>query len=70
MAPRASNLRRPKKEKRKGKPLTVYFAKDLADRLAVVSNQRHVAKAAVVRFALERLLDQLSNGQLELPLGL
>lgn len=55
--------------KRKGKPLTVYFDKALAQRLTMVAQERRVPKASVVRFAVERLLNQLSSGQLELPLG-
>lgn len=71
----AEFLREPKRgrkkvTKRKGKPLTVYFDKALAHRLHFVSLERRVPKATVVRFAVERLLNQLSTGQLELPLGL
>jgi hypothetical protein len=58
------------KGKRTGKPLTIYFAPTLAAKLVSVSERRRVSKSAVVRYAVERLLDQLSNGQLELPLGL
>lgn len=61
---------RKKVPKRKGKPLTVYFDQALAHRLHDVSQERRVAKANVVRFAVERLLNQLTTGQLELPLGL
>jgi predicted DNA-binding protein len=56
--------------KRKGKPLTIYFDKVLAERLYFTSQERRVPKATLVRFAVERLLNQLSTGQLELPLGL
>jgi|GEM_PF-1971243 hypothetical protein len=61
---------RRKVPKRKGKPLTVYFDKALAHRLHFVSQERRVAKANLVRFAVERLLNQLTTGQLELPFGL
>jgi hypothetical protein len=61
---------RKKVTKRKGKPLTVYFNEALAHRLHFVSQERRVPKATLVRFAVERLLNQLSTGQLELPLGL
>ena len=72
MAASLSKLKRGRKKarKRKGKPLTVYFNKDLAHKLNLASQERRVAKATLVRFAVERLLNQLSSGQLELPLGL
>jgi hypothetical protein len=64
--------KRKKKEgpKRSGIPLTVYFTEDQANRLDRVSGERHVAKATLVRFAVDRLMADLRNGQLELPLGL
>jgi len=55
---------------RSGKPLTVYFSGDLAENLNRVSTTRHISKAALVRFAVERLLRQLQDGQLNLPLGI
>jgi hypothetical protein len=62
--------RRRERRKRSGEPFTVYFSKELAGNLQVVSRQRHVSKAALVRFAVDQLLNQLRNGQMELPLGL
>lgn len=50
-------------------PLIVYFSEELSGRLNLTASERHVAKANLVRFAVERLLNQLSTGQLELPLG-
>jgi hypothetical protein len=59
-----------KKMNRRGRPLVVYFTKEQAERLNITCRERHVAKATVVRFAVERFLDQLSSGQLEFPFGL
>ena len=59
----------PKPTMRNGKPLTVYFSGELSENLRRVSTTRHVSKAALVRFAVERLLHQLEAGQLNLPLG-
>jgi predicted DNA-binding protein len=56
--------------KRNGRPLVVYFSQEQAERLASVSQRRCVAKADLVRFAVDRLLNQLNSGQLELPLGI
>ena len=56
--------------RRKGKPFTLYLAPEQAKQLETVSRQRSVAKAAIVRFAVDRLLVQLGSGQLELPLGI
>jgi hypothetical protein len=58
------------RQKRRGEPFTVYFTKEQSARLRAVSRERHVSKAALVRFAIDRLLDQWRGGQLELPLGL
>jgi Ribbon-helix-helix domain len=55
---------------RKGKPLTIYFPRQQANRLRRLSEQRQVPMANIVRFAIDRLLVDLNNGQLELPLGL
>jgi predicted DNA-binding protein len=54
---------------RKGVPFTVYFSAEQAQALANISRDRRVSKATVVRFAVERLLEQIESGQLELPLG-
>jgi hypothetical protein len=56
--------------KRSGKPLTVYFSEDLSRALKSASTERRVHKSELVRFAVERLLNDLASGQLELPLGL
>ena len=61
----------PRKEpRRKGTPFTLYLSTEQARQLEHLSRERRVAKAAVVRFAVERLLTELGNGQLELPLGI
>jgi hypothetical protein len=61
----------PRKEvQRKGTPFTLYLSAEQAKQLEILSRQRSVAKAAVVRFAVDRLLAQLGSGQLELPLGI
>ncbi|MCC6292525.1 MAG: hypothetical protein IT164_07765 [Bryobacterales bacterium] len=56
--------------KRTGKPLMIYFSPEQADRLTLLAGERRVTKATIVRYAVDRLLDDLNNGQLELPLGL
>lgn len=56
--------------KRRGVPLTVYLSSELSDAVATVSRERRVDKATLVRAALERLLQQLADGQMNLPLGL
>jgi len=55
---------------RKGTPFTLYLSSEQAKQLESVSQKRSIPKAAVVRFAVDRLLTQLGNGQLELPLGI
>ena len=55
---------------RTGAPLTVYFPLDQAERLTQVSRDRRVSKANLVRLAVDRLLRQLEEGQLNLPLGI
>jgi hypothetical protein len=56
--------------KRNGKPLTVYLSTDLSKALQNASTERRVHKSEIVRVAVQRLLHDLSSGQLELPLGL
>ena len=56
--------------KRRGKPLTVYLNDDLSLALATTCEKRKVHKSVIVRVAVERLLNQLEAGQLELPLGI
>ena len=59
-----------KEGQRKGTPFTLYLSSEQAKQLDILSRQRSVAKAAVVRFAVDRLLTELGSGQLELPLGI
>lgn len=40
------------------------------DKLKSLSDERHVPMGNIIRFALERLYEQLDGGQLNLPLGL
>jgi hypothetical protein len=54
---------------RKGVPFTMYFSSEQAQALAAVCRNRRVSKATLVRYAVERLLEQIENGQLELPFG-
>lgn len=56
--------------KRSGKPLTVYLNDDLSSALANTCERRKVHKSDVVRVAVERLLNDLESGQLDLPLGI
>ena len=60
---------RPPTPIRSGVPFTMYFAEDLSEALAAVSKSRRVSKATLVRFAVERLLQDLESGQLQLPFG-
>ena len=66
----SSGSQKPPKAARSGKPLVVYFSQSQADRLEEVASKRRVSKAEIVRVAVERLLDAMASGQLELPLGL
>jgi hypothetical protein len=61
--------RKPKPVRRRGRPFTLYLSPQLAQELEWLSHTRRVAKAEVVRVALDRLLLDLRNGQLTLPLG-
>jgi predicted DNA-binding protein len=56
--------------KRNGKPLTVYLDDNLSQALAITCEKRKVHKSDIVRVAVERLLNDLESGQLELPLGI
>lgn len=56
--------------KRNGKPLTVYLNDDLSDALSDTCERRKVHKSDIVRVAVQRLLNDLESGQLNLPLGL
>jgi hypothetical protein len=55
---------------RKGVPFTLYFTAEQTKALAEICRERRVSKATVVRFAVERLFEQIRTGQLDLPLGL
>jgi len=59
-----------KEARRKGTPFTLYLSTEQARQLELLSHERRVAKAAVVRFAVDKLLTELGSGQLELPLGI
>jgi len=55
--------------KRKGKKaVLVYFPKEQAEQLSSTARERRVTKAALVRVAVGRLLNELNSGQLDLPL--
>lgn len=71
MATRKRNLvRATAAPKRSGKPLTVYLNDSLSSALSVACEKRKVRKSDIVRVAVERLLNDLETGQLELPLGI
>jgi len=55
---------------RKGVPLTVYLTEDQTAKLNAISEQRRVAKAELLRAAVDLLLDQLNKGQFQPPLGI
>jgi hypothetical protein len=55
---------------RQGTPFTFYLEQGLATRLKKTAVDRKVPKSVLVRVALDRLLQQLDSGQLDLPLGL
>jgi len=54
---------------RKGRPITLYLRQEQAIELDALSRSRHVAKAEVIRLALDRLLEEIRDGQMKLPLG-
>lgn len=68
--PKARKKAKPKSALRNGVPLTVYFSEAQTARLNEVSEQRRVPKADLLRAAVDLLLEQLANGQLQLPLGI
>jgi hypothetical protein len=47
----------------------VYLEKQQAGRLSNLSRDRRITKTAIVKYAVDRLLLDLKNGQLDLPLG-
>jgi predicted transcriptional regulator len=55
---------------RKGRPFTLYLSPEQARELDTIARSRRVAKAELMRVALDRLLLDMRNGQLSLPLGL
>lgn len=55
---------------RRGVPFTIYFSVEQARDLAALSRERRVSKSTVLRFALERLFEQLKSGQLKFPFGM
>lgn len=61
---------KPESSKRSGRPLTVYLNDDLSNALTMTCERRRVHKSDIVRVAVERLLNDLESGQLELPLGI
>ena len=67
---RASRGQAVARPKRNGVPLTVYLSQELSDAVSAVSHDRRVDKATIVRTALERLLQQIADGQMNLPLGI
>jgi len=54
---------------RSGVSFTMYFSTEQALALAALSRDRRVSKSTLVRYAVERLLEQLASGQLVLPFG-
>ena len=55
---------------RSGIPYMVYLSEDMTAALNAISSQRKVDKSDLVRTAIQRLLDDIANGQLDLPLGI
>jgi len=55
---------------RRGVPFTIYFSVEQAQALASLSRDRRVSKSTILRFALERLFEQLKSGELKLPFGI
>lgn len=58
------------KPKRRGVPFTLYLSTSQANALSSISDRRQVPKSTLVRYAVERLLSDLENGQLKLPIGI
>jgi hypothetical protein len=58
------------KPKRSGVPFTLYLSDSQANALSDISDRRQVPKSTLVRYAVERLLIDLENGQLKLPIGI
>jgi hypothetical protein len=66
----AHSRKRTSKGSRSGVPLIVYFKEGQAKKLQDLSSERRVTKTALVQFAVDKLFAEMSNGQLELPLGI
>lgn len=60
----------PSKARRSGVPYTLYLSEEMTATLNAISSQRKVDKSDLVRTAIQRLLDDIANGQLNLPLGI
>lgn len=58
-----------KAPRRKGTPFTMYFSDQQTEELNRISRQRRVPKAELLRVAVDLLVNQLNDGQLQLPLG-
>jgi hypothetical protein len=58
------------KPKRSGVPFTLYLSDIQANALNDISGRRQVPKSTLIRYAVERLLADLENGQLKLPIGI
>jgi hypothetical protein len=67
--PETTRVKLMQEARRKGVPFTMYFSADQAEALAAISRDRRVSKSTVVRYAVERLIEQLKSGQLKLPFG-
>lgn len=59
-----------KKSLRRGVPFTVYFAPQQAEALQSMARERHVAKATIIRIAVDQLLRQLESGKFTLQFGI
>jgi hypothetical protein len=58
------------KPKRSGVPFTLYLSESQAISLRAISDRRKVPKSTLIRYAVERLLAELENGRLKLPIGI
>src|SRR5262244_3092906 len=54
---------------RSGIPCTVYLSDEITAALKAISSQRRVDQSDLVKAAIQRLLDDIANGQLDLPPG-
>jgi hypothetical protein len=70
MARSAKSVRKLTKSNRTGVPLMLYLTEHQAARLDELSKFRRITKTALVQFAVDKLFLEMSNGQLDLPLGL